>query len=91
MSPLSGLSPQITLAGSLAGNLRPEHPRISHLIYRKLLSSESPPTRPLKRWLLQNTPLQFHMRCMRVGKETTMFKIVVIVNVVSVSYSVGYV
>jgi len=72
----------------LAARRHPERPRILHPIYRKLPNLEFLLTRLRKKWLHKNTPL-LHMKCMRVGRGITMFRIAVIVDVVSVSCSAG--
>jgi hypothetical protein len=76
---------------SLAGGLHLEHRQTLHPIYHKLPSSESPLTRPHKRWLHQNIPLLPRMRCVHVGRETTTFRNVALVSVASVSCFAGYV
>ena len=80
-----------SLGITLAGGLHPEHRRTLHPIYHKLPTSESLLTKPHRRWSHQNIHPLPHMRCVRVGKEITTSKAAAIVNVASVSYSVGYV
>lgn len=76
---------------TLAGGLHLERRRTLHPIYHKLPSSESLLTRPHKRWLHQNIPLLLRMSCVHVGRETTTFRNVAVVNAASVSCFAGYV
>jgi len=80
-------SSEIILAGGL--HLEHEHRRTLHPTYHKLPSSESPLTRPRKRWLHQNILLLPHMRCVHVGREITTFKTAAVVNVALVSCFAG--
>lgn len=84
---LSGRSQRITLASS------PRHELLQILrpIYRKLQSSESQPTRLHKKLSPQNIPLPHLTSYMRVGRETTLYRIVAIVSVDLVLFSAGYV